>query len=134
MRLTKPCVPTYEGVTLAQRTYDDLGRHMAHDTSAPMDIGQENGVKGKGEKGKKRKGKGKKDNGEAKRNAQTDDSDFAGDSRYCGKWRHKKTQCKKQKKDHASDRDSSSGCKGRSNPIVPVRWWFILDICCERLE
>ena len=40
--------------TLAPRTYDDLGRHMAHDTSAPMDIGQVKGFKCKG--GRERQG------------------------------------------------------------------------------
>ena len=39
------------GWTLAQRTYDDLGRHTTPDTSAPMDIGQATGTKGKGKKG-----------------------------------------------------------------------------------
>ena len=56
--------------TLAQRTCGDHGRHTTPDTSAPMDIGQVKGTKGKGKKGKKgkgrRKGKGKRDNGEAK--------------------------------------------------------------------
>ena len=61
--------------TLAQRTYDDLGRHTTSDTSAPMDIGQVKGTKGKGNKGKKgkgkEKGKSKKENGEAEGNAWT---------------------------------------------------------------
>ena len=39
----------------AQRTFDYLGRHMARDTSAPMDIVQAKGVKGKGETGKCKK-------------------------------------------------------------------------------
>ena len=39
------------GWTLAQRTYDDLGRHATPDTSSPMDIGQATGTKGKGKKG-----------------------------------------------------------------------------------
>ena len=56
--------------TLAQRTCDDLGRHMAHDTLAPMDIGQVEAAKGRCNKGKngegKEKGKSKKGNGEAK--------------------------------------------------------------------
>ena len=47
--------------TLAQRTYDDLGRHTTPDTSAPMDIRQVKGTRGKG-----KKGKGKRDNREAK--------------------------------------------------------------------
>ena len=34
--------------TLAQQTYDDFGHNMAHDTSAPMDIGQVKGVDRKG--------------------------------------------------------------------------------------
>ena len=55
------------------------------------------GTKGKSKKGKTGKGKGKKDNGEAKANAWTDDSSFAGRCGYCGKWRHKKAQCRKQK-------------------------------------
>ena len=74
--------------TLAQRTSDDFGRHMAHDTSAPMDTKQVKGVKGKGKKGTKgkgkEKGKSKKDNGEAKGHAQTDDSYFAGECACCG--------------------------------------------------
>ena len=41
--------------TLVQRTYDDLDP----DTSAPMDIRQVKGVKGKGKNGKGKKGKGK---------------------------------------------------------------------------
>ena len=45
--------------TSAQRAYDDLGRHTTSDTSAPMDIRQVKGTKGKGKKGKR--GKGKKD-------------------------------------------------------------------------
>ena len=32
--------------TLAQRTYDDLGRHTTPSTSAPMDIGQVKGTRG----------------------------------------------------------------------------------------
>ena len=40
-------------------THDDLGRHMAPDTSGPMDIGQVKGTKGKGKKSKKGKGKEK---------------------------------------------------------------------------
>ena len=55
------------------------------------------GTKGKSKKGKTGKGKGKKDNGEAKANAWTDDSSFAGGCGYCGKWRNKKAQCWKQK-------------------------------------
>ena len=61
---------------------------------------------GKGKKGKegksKEKGKSKKDNGEAERNAWTDNSCVAGECGYCGKWRHKTAQCKKQKKDKGS--------------------------------
>ena len=45
--------------TLAQRTYDDLGRHTTPDTSAPVDIGQVKCTKGKCKKGKKGKGKEK---------------------------------------------------------------------------
>ena len=71
---------------LVQRTCDDLGRHMAHDTAAPSDNGQVKGATGTGAKGKKSKSKGegdgKKDIGGAKGNAQTDDSYFAGE---CGK-------------------------------------------------
>ena len=57
--------------TLAQRSYDDSGQHMALDSSAPMGIGQdeEKGTKRKGEKGK-----GKKGNGDVKEKACTDDS------------------------------------------------------------
>ena len=84
--------------TLAQRTNDDFGQHTTPDTSASMDIGQVKGTKGKGKKGKKGKGKekgmGKRDNGEAKGNAWTDESYFAGECGYCGKWRHKKAQCR----------------------------------------
>ena len=58
-----------------------------------MDFGQVKGTKGKGKKCKNGKGKekckGKKDNGEAKGHAWTDDSYFAGECVYCGKWRHK---------------------------------------------
>ena len=61
-------------LSLTQRTCDDLGLQVAHDTSAPMDIGQAKGVKGKAKKGKKGKRKGKdkdeKDNGKAKGCAQ----------------------------------------------------------------
>ena len=67
-----------------------------------MDIGPVKGTKGKeNSKGVKNKenGKGKKHNGEAKGNARTDDSNVAGDCGYCGKWGHKKVQCRKQKKD-----------------------------------
>ena len=71
--------------TLEQRTYDDLGRQTTPDTSAPMDIGQVKGTKGKGKRGTKgkgkEKGKGKKDNNESKGNTWTDDSYFAGE---CG--------------------------------------------------
>ena len=56
--------------TLARRTYDDLGRHTAPDTSAPMDIGQVKGMKGKKKEKGKEKGKSKKDNSEAKGSAQ----------------------------------------------------------------
>ena len=45
------------GCTLAPGTYDDLGRYMARDTSAPMDIVQVRDVKEKGEKGKGKKDK-----------------------------------------------------------------------------
>ena len=64
--------------TLAQRSCDDLGQHVAPDTSAPVDIGQVQGTKGKGKKDKKgkgkEKGKGEKDNGQAKGHAWTNDS------------------------------------------------------------
>ena len=36
---------------------------------------------------------------DAKASAQTDDSFFVGECGYCGKWRHKKSQCIKQKED-----------------------------------
>ena len=72
--------------TLAQRTYDDLGRYTTPDTSAPMDTGQVKGTKGKGKKGKKAKGKengkSKKDNSESKGNAWTHGSYFAGECGY----------------------------------------------------
>ena len=92
--------------TLAKRTCDDLGRDTTPDTSVQMDIGQVKGTKGKGKKGKKGKGKekvkGKKDNSEPKGNTWTDDSNFAGECRCCGKWGHKKAQCRKQNKDQGS--------------------------------
>ena len=78
---------------------------MAHDTSGSMDIEQVKGVKGKDKKGKDKKGEGKgktktrKIMMKRKESAQTDDSYFAGEFGYCGKRRHKKTQCRKQKKD-----------------------------------
>ena len=54
--------------TLAQRKYDDLGRHMAQCMSAPMDIGQVKGDNGKGKKCRsKEKGKSKKENDAARR-------------------------------------------------------------------
>ena len=68
------------------------------DTSAPMDIGQVKGTKGKGKKERERQGeRQEQDNGETKGNAWTDDSYLAGKCGYCGKWRHKKAQCRKQK-------------------------------------
>ena len=42
------------GWTLAQRTYNNLGRHATPHTSAPMDIGQAKGTKRKGKKGQER--------------------------------------------------------------------------------
>ena len=75
--------------TLAQRTYDDLGRHTALDVSADGHWASQRD-EGKGqERGKAR---GKKGNGEAKCNAWTDDSYFAGECGYCGKWGHKNAQ------------------------------------------
>ena len=62
---------------------------------------RERGEKGKKGKGKE-KAKGKTDNGEAKGNVWTDDSCVAGECGYCGRWRHKKVQCPKQKKDQGS--------------------------------
>ena len=81
--------------TLAQRTYDDLGRHTTPGTSAPMDIRQVKGTRVKGKKGKKgkgkEKGKGKRDNGEAKERR----SLICWRVWVCGKWGHKKAQCRK---------------------------------------
>ena len=82
--------------TLAQRTCGDHGRHTTPDTSAPMDIGQVKGTKGKGKKGKKgkgkEKGKGKRDNGEAKERR----SLFCWRVLVCRKWGLKKAQCRRQ--------------------------------------
>ena len=72
-----------------------------------MGIGTENLrrlSKGKGKKDKKKgkgkeNGKNKQDNGEANGKVCTDDSYFAGECGYCGKWGHKKAQCRKQEKD-----------------------------------
>ena len=54
-----------------------------------MHIGQVEGTKGKCKKGKK-------DSSEPKGNTWTDDSYFAGECGYCGKWRHKKAQCRRK--------------------------------------
>ena len=60
--------------TLAQRCFDDGGQHMALDSSAPMDIGQEQGAKERGKKWKgEEKGTDKKGNGDVKEKAWTDD-------------------------------------------------------------
>ena len=87
--------------TLAQRSYDDLGRHMAHDTPAPMDIGQVKGAKGKGKNGQKakarRKAKARKTTVKRKGNAQTNDSSFPGECGYCGKWRHRSAGTRRTK-------------------------------------
>ena len=75
------------GWTLAQR-------QTTSDTSAPMD---------RARKGKSRRNaKARKTTGEAKGNAWTDDSYFAGECGYCGKWGHKNAQCQKQKEDQGS--------------------------------
>ena len=107
------CVPIYvREWTLAQRTYDDFGRHMAHETSAPMDIGQVRDVKGKGKQGNgkqgkgKEKGKRKKDNCEAKGHAKTDDPYFSGACGYCCKWGHKKAPCRYPKGDQGDSREA----------------------------
>ena len=50
----------------------------------------------------KRKAKGTQDNSEPKRNRWTYDAYLAGECGYCGKWRHKKAQCWKQKKNQGS--------------------------------
>ena len=63
-------------------------------STAPMDIGQV-----KGAKGKCKKGKGKKDTVETIGVAQTDNSYFAGECGYCRRWRHKKAHCRDQTKD-----------------------------------
>ena len=53
--------------------------------------------KGKEGNGNHKSGKGKgkdedkKDNGEGKASSQTDDTKFAGECGYCGKWRHEKS-------------------------------------------
>ena len=102
-----------------------------------MDVGQVKGTKEKvkkGNKGKgKEKGKGKKDNGEAKGPARTDDSYFAGECGYCGKWRHKKAQCRKQKKDQGS-KPPPATIQAVASSIVSARPRLILDICCECIE
>ena len=71
--------------TLSQRTYDGLGRHMAHDTSAPMEIGRGRGKKsgGKTGKGKVRKTNKRKTTVKRKEIAQLDAAYFADECRYC---------------------------------------------------
>ena len=85
--------------TLAQRTYDDLGRHTTPSTSAPMGIGPVKGTKEKGKKGMngkgKEKGKGIRDIGEAKERR----SLFCRRVWACGKWGHKKAQRRGLKRD-----------------------------------
>ena len=90
-----------------------------------MDVGQVKGAKGTGRKGKgKEKGKGEKDNGDAKENPWTDDSYFVGECGYCGKWRHKKAQCRNRKKDQGGKPLAATVqaiATVSQNPIVPVR-------------
>ena len=105
-----------------------------------MDTGQVKGTMGKFEKGMKGKGKEKgkreKGNSDAKGNAWTDDSYFADKCGYCGKWRQKKAQCQKQKKDQGSKPlscNSSSSCNDVLDPIVLRKRRLTLDIRCERI-
>ena len=102
---------------LAQRTFDDPGRHTTPDTSAPMDIGQVKGTRGKGKKGKKGKGKEKGKKREETR-GQMIPVLLAS---VGGKWRHKKAQCPKQKKDQRSNPPSCNSprsCNSDSNPFI----------------
>ena len=122
--------------TLAQRKYGDLGRHTTPDTSAPMDTGQVKGTKRKGKKSKIRKGqekgKGKKDNGEAKGNARTDDSCFAGE---CGVLWQVGTQespvpeAEEGPRKQTTSCNSSSSRTGESSPVIWRERRLFLDTC-----
>ena len=100
---------------LTQRSYDHEGGRAVSNTAstatAGMDIGQ---VKGKGkEKGKKGKGKykgkkGKHDKGGKGGKGHEQTEYFAGECGYCGKWGHKRAQCKKR----ARDLGTSPGAPG----------------------
>ena len=95
--------------TMAQRTYEDLERHTTPDTSAPMDIGQVKGTQGKGKQDRKGKGERQgqeRDNGEAK---ERDDSYVAGECGCCGKWGHKKSQCRRLKRERERSWRRTSG-------------------------
>ena len=103
-RQTYPALRAYlREWCLSQRGYDDLGMK----TGSPMDVGQ---VKGKGKKGKgdKDKGKGKGDKGKTKKGGGKHDATkpaadqyFAGECGYCGRWGHKRADCKKRARDTA---------------------------------
>ena len=124
---------------LAQRTYAGLGRHMAHDTSAPMDIGHIGQVKVvKSERVKKGKGKGenkdKKESGDAKGSAPTDDSHIAGECGYCGKWSTRRPSARKQKTDQGGKPLAATIQAFETGQIQSGESDLIVGVCCERLE
>ena len=102
--------------TLAQRTYDDLGRHTTPDTSVPMDIRQVNGTRKKGKKGREGKERRKARARETTVKRRRDDSYFAGEREYCGKWGHKKAPCRGLKRDQGG-RPSAAAAQAAATEI-----------------
>ena len=106
---------------LAQRTYDDHGRHTTPDTSVPMDIGQVKGTKGKGKKGKKGKGKEK---GKGKRDKRWSEGETIPVLlASVGQWqvRSQKSQVKgseERSRRQTSGCSGSSSCDDESSPVI----------------
>ena len=86
------------------KNYDGVARHMANDTSAPVDIEQAKGVKGKSKKRKSEKGEGKEKDKDKQENGEAKGSEMtltllASVGTVCQEVETQNAQCRKSRRD-----------------------------------